>query len=132
MTGITTRYGPRKLGEKQFAEQQARRSITSASGVVYGSRKGGPAPATTEPNPANPFLAAADPNGDGRVTLAELTGRLNEDGSLLDLAIEAEFKDGEPRKGALRLFRGLEEQREGGPRAEVMHLIAQFEGAQSS
>lgn len=37
----TTRYGPRKLGEKAFAEQEESRELESRSGTVYGPRKGG-------------------------------------------------------------------------------------------
>lgn len=42
MSTQTTRYGRRKLSAEAYARQQGKKKVTSASGIVYGSRKGGP------------------------------------------------------------------------------------------
>ena len=110
-----TRYGRRKLGDKVFEAQQARAtSVQSASGVVYGPKKGGPKKAA----PATPAVTLEEAN------LDELAALLEADPALLDRAIELELAEGKPRKGALALFRELEEAKPE-PRAAVLELLAQ-------
>lgn len=141
------RYGPRKLGKDEFADQVAsRKDRVSPHGVVFGPRTGNaappaaPAPEVTssaapqiapevpevggesdEPE-ANPFLPQGDEDGDGRTTIAELEKILAEDPELLDLAIDAEFKDGKPRKGAVKLLLAAEKAKPE-PRTDMIKLL---------
>lgn len=138
MSGIQeskTLYGPRKLSPEAYAKQQEEQTRSSREATVYGSRKGeGKAPApdaaeTVPGDPDNPFAPTGDEDSSGYVTLAELAKALEKRPLLLDAAIEAEFKGGKPRKGAIELFINLEEQRKGGPREEVIErLTAPVEG----
>jgi len=65
-----TGYGRRKLSAEAYKRQQERKKVTSASGVVYGSRKGDPGPARTRGASA-PTAAGASP------VLAELVAGLH-------------------------------------------------------
>ena len=65
-----TAYGRRKLNPEAYERQQALKRVTSASGVVYGSRKGDPGPARTRGASA-PTAAGASP------VLAELVAGLH-------------------------------------------------------
>lgn len=79
-------------------------------------------PRVQPPASPNPFEAAGDGDGSGYVNLKELNQVLSERPELLDAAVEFEFKDGEPRKGALRLFVELEEARPEGARPDRLEL----------
>lgn len=123
---MITKYGRRKLDSKAYAEQSAAAAkVASGSegGTVYGSRKAGANPEPTSPD--NSFRARADADGNGIVTLAELEAKLREKPELLDEAISAEFADGKPRKGALVLFRELEQAKGEAARPEVIATIEQ-------
>lgn len=134
---VRNQYGPRKIGEREFAKQQAQKSLMARQATIYGKRKGGggaPKPiALTHSDPERPRSEANQPekspflkeNGD-RVTLGAMEMLLEKDPSLLDLAIEAEFshKD-EPRKGGVEILLRLEGQRPGGPRESVTKLLGQ-------
>lgn len=141
-----TLYGPRKLGEKAFAKQEAEQTFSSREATVYGSRKGGPPapvvatlspaapPPTTPPVPAqrpdtaNPFEPTGDENSSGYVTLSELADVLHKRPQLLDAAIEAEYRDGTPRKGAIELFLDIEANRKDGPRGDVIDRLTTPQG----
>lgn len=142
------RYGPRKLGQTEFNRQKdSRKGRVTAQGVVFGSRKGAaaepkaPAPEVTssaapkeapedpetgeqseEQEEANPFLPQGDDDASGRTTIAELEKILAEDPELLDLAIDAEFKDGTPRKGAVKLLLAAEKAKPE-PRENILKLL---------
>lgn len=131
MDEAKTMYGRRKLGEKVYAEQQAKKPLKSRQGTVYGKRKAPqapvPMPAATTParraRDENPFLL---PTG-ARVSVPKL-GELIEDPDLLDLAIETELSHPDkPRKGAIEALRDAENGRDGGPRASVTRLLDQLE-----
>jgi hypothetical protein len=115
-------YGKRKMSPEQYAAQ-AKKKARTTEGRVYGSRKGGPKGEAEPAAPANPFLAKADENQNGRVTLKELEAQLRAAPELLDTAIEAEYADGSPRVGAVKLFTELEQARAGGPRADVLSIL---------
>lgn len=126
------RYGRRKLGDKLYEEQAAKKTSSGRGSTVYGERKGGgghtAAPQVTpdaspRPPEENPFIA--NEKGD-RVTIAELQKILEERPELLDLAIETECQLADPRQGAIRELRKLEGARPEGPRAAVMKLLSQF------
>lgn len=122
-----TTFGKRKLDPEVFAAQQAKAKRTTAQGVVFGRRKlDGPAakaaepPAAVEPDAEpevqeagepsrNPFIPAGDDDAPGYVTVKELEAKLAADPSLLKKAFEAEFRDGEPRKGAIRAMLAVAE-----------------------
>jgi hypothetical protein len=118
-----TTYGKRKLGAEEYAAQSSKKKAISSEGVVYGKRKtaGDEPPAPVE---RNPFLLAADKDSSGYVNLKEMEATLTKQPELLDAAIEAEFRKGTPRKGALALFTEVENGREGGPRSDVIELLA--------
>lgn len=125
-----TLYGPRKLGDEAFAKQEEEQTRSHRDATVYGSRKGDQpaAPAKQEEgasSPLNPFEATGDEDSSGYVTLSELEAVLAKRPQLLDAAIEAEFRDGKPRKGAITLFLDLEQQRKGGPRDEVIERLTE-------
>lgn len=119
-----TLYGPRKLGDEAFAKQEEEQTRSHREATVYGSRKGDPEPvAPAKPDPDNPFEAIGDEDSSGYVTLSELSQVLSKRPQLLDAAIEAEYRNGSPRKGAITLFLDIEQQRKGGPRDEVIDRL---------
>ena len=123
-----TLYGKRKLSPAAYAKQQEERARSGREATVYGSRKtGGQAPAAAAPqkaaDPGNPFEPTGDENGSGYVTLSELADVLHKRPQLLDAAIEAEYRGGKPRKGAIELFLDIEANRKDGPRGEVIDRL---------
>lgn len=146
-----TEFGRRKLSQEEWEAQQAKKTRTSPSGIVFGSRKQsgeptphpepkqGKKPRNADPEPkeerGRTNIRADDPVNqnpfirDGEVvTLKELDEILEDHPEKLDQAIDVEFREGEPRKGALDTFRELEQKREGGPREKVLRLIAAAAG----
>lgn len=115
-----TRYGPRKIGEEAFEEQQAAKVRSSRGGTVYGPRKmEGAAGGGEVETVATDELPDFD-----ELSIADLEAALAEDPAILDAAIDAELarEDG-PRKGGSRVLLAAELEREGGPREEVVELL---------
>jgi len=148
---IPVQYGPRKLGMAEWKRQQALSTLKKREATAYGHRKSAASPAAPDPVDAgaelareielahevesglgdiegkedaiNPFLPTGDSDASRYVTLAELEEKLTEQPELLDFAIQAEFRAGKPRVGAVKLFRRLEEARVGGARPGMMKLL---------
>lgn len=141
-----TLYGKRKLSKAAYAKQVDEKTRSGREATRYGSRKGAkPAPVvatlspaapppTTPPVPAqrpdtaNPFEPVGDENKSGYVTLSELADVLHKRPQLLDAAIEAEYRDGTPRKGAIELFLDIEANRKDGPRGDVIDRLTTPQG----
>lgn len=137
-----SRYGKLVVGE----EEAARRRQFKKEGRkhIYGpavTGEGAQEPQELEPAPSPSDPPAPGPEDQGRslelsqepvtaqdasLSLKELAARLKESPHLLDRQIDAEFQRAEgPRAGALRLFITLEEEREGGARADVLQILEQ-------
>lgn len=137
-------YGPRKIGQAEYAKQQELAELSSREATVYGSRKRAgakPEPteaAVTDEAPVTAAETGADEPGQEpqepepevldfkAMTLAALEDALLADPSRLDEAIRQEVADGNPRKGAVSLFIEAENARAEGPRDAVMNLLRQF------
>lgn len=122
------KLGPRVLGEDEFQRQQQAYEEAKKRAFVYGPRVVGGAPATEE-QPATATATREKPPqpsgdaGDGQsgeersaetLSLSKLNDALQGDLSdeMLDGFLAAEFeREGEPRKGALRLLLRSEESR---------------------
>lgn len=132
---VKTRFGRRKMSDDQYADQLDKKSRSiNASGVRFGRRKVEPVPAApvaaAAPTPpaeqekggesGNPFLV-----NDARLSIAKVEAHLVAHPEQLDLAIHTEFDGvhGAPRKGALQLFRDIEEASET-PRQRIIALLA--------
>lgn len=128
-----TVYGDRKMNPEPPGEEPSEPEAEADpdiepdadAEVETDSTEGGPeiAPegeAGPDTEPDNPFNPEGDEDGSGYTTLEELTATLEEDPSLLDLAIDAEkAREDGPRKGAVRLFTELELEKDE-PREDVI------------
>lgn len=135
MKQMPNRYGPRKIGEEEFQRQQAMKQFEGRQATVYGKRKGdGNAkpvllkhtdPDTQRDKPreaaetGNPFR---DEKGEV-VTIGAMKEVLEADPSLLDVAIETELAQSEPRKGAIEFLMKTERARPAGERESVIQLL---------
>lgn len=142
-------YGPRKLGQAEYAKQQELAELSSREATVYGSRKRAgaqpepqPEPQPTEAAVTDEAVTAAETGADEpgqeqqepepevldfkAMKLGALEEALLADPSRLDEAIRQEVADGNPRKGAVSLFIEAENARAEGPRDAVMNLLRQF------
>lgn len=126
-----TLYGPRKIGQKAFELQKQQQKLSKRGATVYGHRKGGGTRAGdvehVEVDPiegGNPFIGE-----DGEVvTISEMKVILNDHPELLDLAVETEVEQAEPRVGAIRHLKRLEGERDGGPREGLVELLDRLTG----
>lgn len=134
MKQVPNRYGPRKIGQEEFERQQAMKQFEGRQSTVYGPRKGDPSKPVllkhTDPDKdrdrpresaagANPFRKE---DGDV-VTIGRMGELLEENPGLLDVAIETELAQAEPRKGAVELLLKTERARPAGERESVIQLL---------
>lgn len=134
LNAAKTLYGPRKIGQKAWKEQQAEQKFSNRGATVYGTRKGGGGRAgdpqhvatadddqgaTGVTQSGNPFLG----DDDQIVTISTMKEVLEANPELLDLAIETEVEQEEPRVGAIGHLKKLEGERPGGPREGLMQLL---------
>lgn len=126
-----TVYGPRKAGAPPETEDATEPAGSGGEDqepptpevVTDSTDTEGDEPTDGE---ENPFLPTGDGDASGYTTIEELEAALEQDPTLLDLAIEAEFdRDGGPRKGAARALLDFELEREDGPREEVVTRLEQ-------
>lgn len=129
--------GPRVLGDEEFQRQQREHEEAAKRAFVYGPRVAGP---TTEDTPvaatAPTTTATQEKADDGQsaetLSLAKLNDALQSEvtDELLDGLLAAEMeREGEPRKGALRLLLRAEQARGDAARlAIVAELQASLKG----
>lgn len=135
---VKTTFGPRKMDPEKYAKQKGAKSRTAtSSGVRFGRRKD---PAVTPAEleqvaeaeekaaegggaPANPFLVV-DGDSVHRLSIAKTEELLVAKPELLEQAIATEFQleHGSPRKGAVQLFKDIEDSREA-PRQRILDLL---------
>ena len=125
------KLGPRVLGDEEFKRQQEEYEAAKQRGFVYGSRVAGqaPPPVVEKPTDHEPTTDAGPEPATGGLSLAKLEEKLDGELSdaLLDDLILAEFeREGEPRKGALRLLLKAEQSRGEAARSAI---VTELQGA---
>lgn len=124
---VKSRYGPRKLGQKAFEEQQSKQKMTSRDGTtVFGKRKAGSArPEFHERKAAAEVEKKGEATEWGKLSIKDLDARLTAEPGLLDIASVAELERAEPRKGAAEILLRFEKERPGGAREQMVKLLGQ-------
>lgn len=121
------KLGPKVLGEEEFQRQQQAHEEAKKRAFVYGPRVVGPTSEatheTSKPAPPPPSTDSGDGQSAESLSLAKLNDALQGELSdeVLDGFIAAEFeREGEPRKGALRLLLRAEQFRGDAARAAIV------------
>lgn len=114
-----SRYGRAIIGDAEFERQ---RKVHAETRGIYGPAVTGKPKDSETPAELHPGEVE---ESDGQMSIRDLEKLLDESPELLDRQIEAEFMRPDVRKGAVRLFIGLE-RAQGSPRDHVLEFLEAF------